>query len=385
MLNANPELMDMLTADCLTELDFRRNKLVDFVQWGVVAADAIYERRLARQQVAYVRNHLGRGSIPLGAELEFSNIGHRVIQDPRGEHIRDAAYDGFLYFPDFGLDVLTWKLGGHVDDHHQKHSTARRRGFFEVALGSLSVQANISKPITSDPWLVGQLIHEARRFYPIAPHSVHISLQLRTQRSTLGDRTLPLYILQCLFAIAGDPVRESDGSVRIRRLTTDEILSGESPPSMLFSDVRKRYSSEGDDSLVRSAAASQHGLYVQQFRFLRLSAHLNYEPIIMGLKGLQLDLSPGSFLKAEQYQHSALHRRLYDRLVAWGRAPTPIRERDIDAFCRHIHSGLMTERRGRPAHSEAYIAWSLAQLRRMLRSYNALFRSDRDEPPEDHE
>ena len=38
----------------------------------------------------------------------------------------------------------------------------------------------------------------------------------------------------------------------------------------------------------------------------------------------------------------------------------------------HIHNGLMSEYRGKPAHSQAYIAWSLHQVRTMLQEFNAL-------------
>ncbi|HUU58899.1 MAG TPA: gamma-glutamylcyclotransferase family protein [Phycisphaerae bacterium] len=373
ILNADPALLDALVADCLAALRFPTDHLVDFVQWAVAAADSVYDSGLARQHMDYIRNHRGRGYIPLGAELEFSNIGHNVIADPDGRQVRDPRYDGFLYFSDFGLDALTWKLGGHIDDHREKVPGRPRRGFFEVALGSLSIRANLSKPITNDPWLLNQFVHEARRFYEIAPHSVHLSLQLRTRHRTVSGRTMPLYVLQCLFAIAGDAVRDESGRVRIRRLVTDEIITRGAAPNMLFSEVRKRYSSESDEFSPQPRAGPQEGRYVQQFRFLRLSPHLNYEPIVMGLKGLQVALSPGSFLNPSQYETSPRHRRLFDRLLAWGESPAPVGQRHIEAFLRHVHRGLMSERRGRPAHSEAYIAWSLARLRRMLLDFNALF------------
>ena len=84
-------------------------------------ADTIYDGTSAQEHLEFIRNHMGSGHTPLGAELEFSNIGHNVIRDPDSRDVRDAQYDGFLYFLDFGLDVLTWKLGGHLDDHHQRH------------------------------------------------------------------------------------------------------------------------------------------------------------------------------------------------------------------------------------------------------------------------
>jgi hypothetical protein len=40
----------------------------------------------------------------------------------------------------------------------------------------------------------------------------------------------------------------------------------------------------------------------------------------------------------------------------------------------------MSERRGRPGHSEAYIAWSLSQVRTSLRKFNALLATQKDVP-----
>ena len=116
--------------------------------------------------------------------------------------------------------------------------------------------------------------------------------------------------------------------------------------------------------------AGADGLYVQQFRFLRLSGELNYEIIALALKGLQVSLRPGNFLPPAQYETSTRHRRAFEKLCQWGAAPEPICRADIDSFLRHVHDGLRSERRGKPAHGAAYIAWSLSQMRSMLRQFN---------------
>jgi len=371
MLNTNEELLHRLMIECFSDLGFARDHLVDFVRWAIAAADSVYEARQARGEIEYITSHMGRGYLPMGAELEFSNIGHNVIRDPHGEWVRDPRYDGFLYFPDFALDVLTWKLGGHIDDHHEKASSRRRRGFFEVALGSLSIEANLSKPVTDDPWLLNQFIHEARRFFEIAPHSVHISLQLRGRRRPASDRMLPLSAMKCLFAIAGDPRRDEVGKLQIKRLVTDEIITSDPAPSIMFSQISRRHSrGDGDDELARPDRTS--GRCVQQFKFLRLSPELNYEPIAMALKGLQLRLAPGSFMTGEQYNNNPKHKERFEELLAWGASPESISRDEVESFLAAVYEGLMTERRGRPAHGEAYIAWSMDQLRSMLRDFNAL-------------
>ena len=371
LLNASPEILDLMVGDALTDLKFQRDHLVDYVRWAIMAADAMYDSREAKREVEYISTHMGHGHIPMGAELEFSNIGQDVIRDPQAKCVRDPLFDGFLYFNDYALDVLTWKLGGHVDDHHEKASARPRRGFFEVALGSLSIEANLSKPVTDDPWVLNQFIHETRQFFQIQPHSVHISLQLRSQHRPVRDRTLASGSLKCLFAIAGDPVRGADGRLRIHRLISDEIITAKATPSMMFCEISRRHSRQDDEAeLVRPGHAK--GRYVQQFKFLRLSPRLNYEPVAMALKGLQLCLSPGSFMTPYQYRNSPKHRELFEDLVAWGASPQRIGRREIDVFLGDVHEGLMSERRGQPAHSEAYIAWSINQLRSTLDAFNAL-------------
>ncbi|MFW5841284.1 MAG: hypothetical protein ACOCZE_11935, partial [Planctomycetota bacterium] len=259
----------------------------------------------------------------------------------------------------------------HVDDHHTKLSQRQRRGFFEVAPGNLSLQANLSKPITDDPWILGQFIQQTRRFFDIEPHSVHISMQLKSQQHKPVLNRLPeLAIFKCLFAIAGELYRRPDGEYRINRLATNEII-GCAPGGahMLFSEIRKRYSQTSDE-LYPATMGQRTGTYVQQFRFLRLSAELNYEPIVMALKGVQISQRPGSFLTAQQYASSKAHRRRFEELIEWGAHPTAITEAEADVFLMAVHKGLMREKRGRPAHSEAYIAWSINELREQLLEFN---------------
>ena len=376
MLNGHSTFLDVLSADCFTDLRgeaLGQHRLIDYVRWAVVAADAVYESSLARQELTFIQTHSGSGVIPLGAELEFSNIGHEVIRDPEARHVHDERYDGFLYFRDFALDVLTWKLGGHIDDHHEKVSSRPRRGFFETALGSLSVESNLSKPITEDPWLLNQFIQETMRFYDIRPHSLHISMQLRSQHKPGASRLMPLYAMKCLLAIGGDPVVGPSG-LSLARISQQEITRGQGERNMLFCDISRRHSRDsGDDMPSRTAAST--GRFVQQFKFLRLSPRINYEPVIVALKGLQMSFRPGSFLSPQQYTTSPRHRALYEELMEWAANPRPISEPEITAFLGHIYDGLLTEKRGKPAHSEAYIGWAMQHLRKMIETFNTMARN----------
>ena len=365
-LNSQRGLLELLGGDALTELSFESSRLIDYVRWTVQAADAVYDAGSARQEILYIRDHMGSGFIPLGAELEFSNIGHDVIRDPAGQRYCDPQYDGFLYFRDFALDILTWKLGGHVDDHYVKSSEQRRRGFFELAFGSLSVEANISKPITDDPWLLNQIIHAAVEFYDVTPHSLHVSLQLRSPNRPVQDRPLPLSVMKCLFALASDLTCDENGGVLVTRLCGEEIIRRKTSMQMLFSETSRRRSAAGDPDV-----PSSRGRWVQQFKFLRLDRRINYEPIIAALKGVQIHFKPGSFLTSSQHDSSRALRELFEELLRWGRCAQPLSKSEIEEFLDSVYEGLIREHRGRPAHSLAYIAYCLSRLRVALNEFNA--------------
>jgi hypothetical protein len=366
VLNGQSPLLHLLAGDMLDDIPFGSARLIDYVRWAVEAARQVYDPVRIRRALRDIRLHMGGGHIPLGTELEFSNSGHAVIADPSGRTRPDAQYDGFFYFRDFGLDVLTWKLGGHLDDHYVKSSPKRRRGFFELAFGSLSVEAGISKPITNDPWVLNQIIQEALRFYDVAPHSLHVSLQLRYNRPPGRDRAMPLSAMKCLFALAGDPGLGDDGRLRIRRLCSEEILRKEPKVHMLFSEISQRRSRDEDEHV----PAARAGQWVQQFKFLRLSPRINYEPIVVALKGLQLHYRPGTFLTAGQLaERPALAHRL-SALRKWGCDPEPLGRQEIDRFLKAVEQGLLREKRGRPAHSLAYIAYCLSHLQAELQRFN---------------
>ena len=60
---------------------------------------------------------------------------------------------------------------------------------------------------------------------------------------------------------------------------------------------------------------------IQQYKFIRLDKHANYEPLIMCLKGLQLEYNPGEYLTAEQMAASPRLARGYRELKEWSLRP----------------------------------------------------------------
>ena len=388
ILNARSDVMKRLVGECLKDLKFPDNDLVDFVRWAVIAADGLYNTEKAKKHLEFIGDNMGqRGYIPLGAELEFSNIGHDVILDSQAKRVYDREYDGFIYFTDFGLDALTWKLGGHIDDHYLKTSPQQRRGFFELAMGSLSIEENISMPITENPWVLNEIIRETQEFYKhIAPHSIHISMQLRSSRHRPTiDRPPPLSVLKCLFALAADPRPDNNGKIVIHRLKNKEIIREDcqrdtaaeeprllEPNALLFSRVSRRQSESSNESYSGVRTGRRPGRYVQQFKFMRLRSDMDYELITMALKGLQLGMSLGSFLTAKQHNSNQAYRKRFGKLLEWGEAPEPLEETEIESFLASVYRGLSTERRGKPAHNDGYIAWAINKTRKNLYEFNDL-------------
>ena len=199
-------------------------------------------------------------------------------------------------------------------------------------------------------------------------------MQLRSSHHRpVRDKPPPLNALKCLFALAGDPARQSSGQLVINRLVSDEIIrSQDDGTSMMFTNISRRHSKGADESYAAVRTAHEQGRYVQQFKFLRLSKNLNYELITMALKGLQLSLAPGSFLTPWQYETSRTHRKRFEELVAWGAAPQALSDEQIEGFLGTVYDGLMREHRGKPAHNTAYISWAINQLRELLVQFNAL-------------
>ncbi len=375
MLNTSP-VLDRYASQCLAELSFDTHDLMDYTRWAVAAADGLYDSNQAQAELAFIQQHTCPGRIRLGTELEFSNIGHGVILDPQGQSFRDDEFDGFYYFYEFALDSLMSKLGGHIDDHHEKRRGRPRRGFLETALGVISFEDNLSQPVTTDPWLLNQLIHELRTFIPVMPHSVHLSLQVPSRARPSANRALPLEIAQCLLALGSEMIVLDDGQCVLTRLIGNQMHTDGPQPKMLFSELRRRHRTREDDSHALLHTGGKRGNIVQQFKFLQLSEAINYELLAVALKGIQLSCRPGSFLLGGQYGKSPRLRQLADALPTWATDLTPLGSKTIKTFLDAVRAGLMEEAPTGPAHSLAYITWSINQLDKQLKAFDAAIRQN---------
>jgi len=373
MINANSPAVDLIIKQCLQTMPHKENNLIDYVKYAVRAARSIFDARVARSHLDRIRSNLQPGLVPLGTEIELSNVGAAAVEPQRSiQKKTDPIYDGFRYFHDFHLEVLTWKLGGYIDDHTGSTEYARRCGFLELAPGRLNIAGELSRPATADPWLLNQLIHEIVIFYNVHPHSLHLSFQLR--RNQVGNqKVLPLGFVKCLLVLGGGPELKKTGRLWVSRMGYDEITRTEYGEELVFARTNRRRWYLGQDEIADKTPA-QATAYVQQYKFIRLEARANYEPLILCLKGLQLAYNPGDYLTAEQLKSSAKLQRQYEDLKKWAVEPTEISRDTISRFIRTVRDGLMNEGHHRPAHKLHYIEWALSAIDVQLRMFNKQFK-----------
>ena len=369
MINTNKRTVELIVEKCLQTMPYEQNDLIDYVKYAVQAAKSMFHARIARTHLERIRSNFHVGVVPLGIEIELSNLGTAAVEPQRNIQKRvDPVYNGFKYFYDFHLDVLFWKLGGYIDDHSGSTDRARRCGFLELAPGRLNIAGELSRPATADPWLLNHLIQEIVNFYDVQPHSLHLSFQLR--KNQIGNQhILPLGFVKCLLVLGGGPEIKDTGKLWVSRMGYDEITQYGYGEELVFARTSKRKWYLGGDDIANKPP-KQATTYVQQYKFIRLEKKANYEPLILCLKGLQLSYNPSDYLSAEQLKNSPKLRREYDELKQWAADPTPISHPTIKKFLHTVRDGLMNEAHRRPAHKLHYIDWALSAIDVQLRMFN---------------
>lgn len=369
MINANSTAVDLIVEKCLRTMPYDEYDLIDYIKYAIRAAKSMFDARIAKAHLNRIRSNLQPGLVPLGIEIELSNLGPAAVEPQRSIQKRnDPVYDGFKYFYDFQLDVLFWKLGGYIDDHTGSTDRARRSGFLELAPGRLNIAGELSRPATADPWLLNQLIHEIANFYKVHPHSLHLSFQLR--KNQIGNqRILPFGFVKCMLVLGGAPELKGTGRLWVSRMGHDEITQYGYGEELVFARTSKRNWYLGGDEIANKPPA-QATTYVQQYKFIRLEKRANYEPLILCLKGLQLAYNPGDYLTVEQLRSSPRLRRQYEELKKWAAEPTEISPQTISRFLNTVHEGLMNEGHRRPAHKLHYIDWAVSAIDVQLRMFN---------------
>jgi len=369
MINANSQAVSLIIGQALETMPYGSHDIIDYVKYAVRAARSLFDGRVVQAHLERIRSNFNPGLIPLGAEIELSNVGAAAVEPQRSiQKPIDPVYDGFRFFQDFCLDVLTWKLGGYIDDHSGSVEPKRRCGFLELAPGRLNIAGELSRPATAEPWLLNQLIREITLFYDVRPHSLHLSFQLR-RRQIGRQKVLPLGFVKCLLVLGGGLSRKDEGSLWVSRMGRDEITTNEYGQELVFARTSRRrwYMGQGE---IADKPPAQATAYIQQYKFIRLDERADYEPLILCLKGLQLAYNPADYLTAEQLKSSRKLRQDYEELKKWAQKPTQISRHTINEFINTMQDGLMNEGHHRPAHKLHYIDWALGEIDVKLRMFN---------------
>ncbi|MBN1795931.1 MAG: gamma-glutamylcyclotransferase [Sedimentisphaerales bacterium] len=373
MLNINKASVDLIIQQRRSTMPYKDYDLFDYIKYAVGAARSLFDHRVAHNYLGRVKVNIQSGLTPLGAEIELSNLGFAAVEPQRSiRKLTDPQYDGFRYFHDFKLDVLSWKLGGYIDDHSGSTGLSGLQGFLEMAPGRLNVEGELSRPATADPWLLNQLIGEIVTFYDVRPHSLHLSFQLR-KKQIGSQQILPLEFVKCLLALGGDLAKRDSRRLWISRMQYDEIKQHIRGEELVFARTNKRSWYMGEDEIADKPPVQAMAV-VQQYKFIRLQKTANYEPLILCLKGLQFAYNPGDYLTAEQLQSSPSLRADYEELKRWAQGPEEISLQTISRFLNTVRDGLMIEYHHRPAHQLYYINWALGAIEVQLKMFNKRIR-----------
>ena len=220
-----------------------------------------------------------------------------------------------------------------MDSHRQiTLAQKRHRGFFEYAFGRYSIIGDLSRPLFDCPWAMSHLINEAVEFLDVAPHSLHISLELTGQHKNVSDTPHKESDLACLLILGGDLRKDDTGTLREFRVFRNE-LDTNFKNVIHFSDRKHHFTKPGQDYDDASD--------VMEYKFLRLfNRRFDYEPIIHALKGYQLHTHARP-INVQASRTGELPEQKF--LREWAASPQPVSTSEITEFLDKIEQGLLEE------------------------------------------
>jgi len=284
----------------------------------------------------------------------------------------DPTYDSFRFFDAFALREVGYRLG-----LRRSAVGAAGANFLVVAPGAVGKDALHARPVCADPRIVSELIGALVRYYDIQPHALHVSIQPPRALAPRPGVTLPASMMRCLLALGGDLGPDGQGVLRVRRVAGHEILRHVPQRELDLMRVvprpRRSPMAAGGAARGESADASAGRRAVAHYRFARLArpgSEGSYEPLLLALKGLQLHHRPGNMLLSAQMQAEPAMAEMFESIDRWCDAPEPIDPHEVTAFLDAVAAGLAIERRGRPAHSPAYLNRATAELAESLKQFN---------------
>ena len=255
------------------------------------------------------------GSVPLGAELEFSNLGHRAaFEHSFARHKQDQPYCNFIYFHHFFLEDVSWRLGGYLDHH-----VRLRRfmpvpwigGFFEYNLVRIDYPRRFSLPLTLDPGFLARYILQVVAFNKtVQPHSLHLNVECLTP---VADEVADLSDYICLLLLGGDLAQDASGVWSERRFARNELMKMvqlRQHPS-LFDHERHK---------------------VLEYAFLRLQDGRSSD------QWLSLIIALIGFNRVTNFTKYCLEP--LGELLHWAHDPRPLEDGQIDSFLHKVARGL---------------------------------------------
>jgi len=269
------------------------------------------------------------GRIPLGAEMEFSNIGRHAIYSCRPS---DRLFDNFKYFIHFDLLRRCWRLGGHIDDHVLSTQNFKTDGgFIEFALGKNPLLQYTSKPVSNDTYILSSLIEEMTAFMPVLPHSLHISLQ-----NVLGEidwsRSNDIEMIKCLLLLGGDFRTSFKNRIFEKRIGCREIFDPWGNTQIITENRQFPNSPQIEEECIPTV----------EFQFPRLKRNTSYMPLIMGIKGFYLGYNPRPYSSKLRIIDEPHIREEAEELQKWGLSVTHIAQDTVHRFLSHVEEGLFT-------------------------------------------
>jgi gamma-glutamylcyclotransferase (GGCT)/AIG2-like uncharacterized protein YtfP len=302
----------------------------DYAKHAIDIADIEYDSNEMEQLIEFINKNWYSTPTPLGAELEFSNLGAQAVYAKPGD---DPVFDGFEWFWDFDMFQRTWTVGGHIDSHRQiSIGQKRHRGFLEYAFGRYQILGDLSRPLFACPWAMSLLINEAVKFLDIAPHSLHISMELGGQHKHITKKPHKNNDLACLLLLGGDLRRSDDHKLREWRIFNNE-LDTNFHNAIHFSD-RKYHFAKFNQPIEEASD-------VMEYKFMRLHKNeFDYETLIYALKGYQLHTHVRPINIREKGTPELPEQKFMRK---WAKNPKPLKKIAIEDFVEKVKKGLMEE------------------------------------------
>jgi hypothetical protein len=258
------------------------------------------------------------GVIPIGIEMEFSNLGRKAVDknNPRSLILSDPLRN-LEHYSSFHLEDVTWRLGGYVDTHEHGRrllTLTRYGGFFEYSMVRIDYPRTYTLPLTCDPAIADQIILESIDFIKeIKPHSLHVNIEQQID----GKIEPQLNDFLCLLLLGGDLGYNENGKLQERRLADREFHR--------FIKRRRHLN-----------ILSETKKEVVEYAFLRLKKRAekddNYQTIILTLKGFHNSYKLGEHCLDQ-----------LPELITWAENPTSLPPAASQNFIKNITAGLKKE------------------------------------------